>query len=476
MENLKNKTINGVTWSFIESASLKVIQFVLNVVLARLLLPEHYGVIAIVMVFITISQIFIDGGFATALIQDKNKTERDYSTVFTFNIAISVVCYLILFVSAPFISKFYNNDITLYLRVESLGLIIYSFAAIPRVRLTVKVDFKSIAKVTLTSALCSGCIGVILAYNGFGVWSLIGQYLSASVITTVLYIVLQRWKPVCFFDVQSFKRLFPFGIRLLASRLVDRIYANLYPIIVGKFYKTNELGFYSRADQFASLPSNTCADMFLRVTYPIMSSLDNDSDFIKIYKKFISLSSFVIFPIMFLLVVIAKPLILILLTEKWSETIILLQILCFGHMYAHILMISRNVLYAKGRADLALRLEIIKKSVATAFLLISVPFGLIGLCVGKVSYDISAVFISSIYTKKITGVSLWSQITDFAPAWIIGFVSAIIAYLPIVFFDNNWVQLIASSVLYILVYVGISYLFKIASFKEVIDLIKERIR
>ena len=475
MSDLKEKSVKGIAWSFIESASLKVIQFVLNVIMARLLLPEHYGVIALIMVFITISQIFIDGGFATTLIQDKKKTERDYSTVFTFNIVISCICYAILFVAAPFISKFYNNEITIYLRVQSFGLVIYSFSAIHRVRMTVAVDFKSIAKVTLVAALLSGCIGIIMAYSGFGVWSLVGQYLSSAIITSVLFTFFQKWKPVCFFDIQSFRRLFPFGIKLLAASLIDRIYANLYPILVGKFYTAKDLGYYSKAEQFAFLPASTCTDVFIRVTYPVMSSLQEESDVIRVFRKFIQLSSFVFYPIVFVIVVVAKPLVLVLLTDKWAEIIPLIQILCFGFLYDHVCSINRNLLYVEGRSDLALKVEIYKKATATVILLISIPFGLIGLCVGKVFYGISAFLFNSLYTRKLIGVSVFEQIKDFGSYWLLGLISAGIAYIPVVLFENMWAQLLGGVISFMLLYLLLSYIFKRESFKEIEVLVKEKV-
>lgn len=475
MSDLKEKSVKGIAWSFIESASLKVIQFVLNVIMARLLLPEHYGIIALIMVFITISQIFIDGGFATTLIQDKKKTERDYSTVFTFNIVISCLCYAILFLASPFISKFYNNDITLYLRVQSLGLIIYSFSAIHRIRMTVAVDFKSIAKVTLVAALLSGCIGIFMAYSGFGVWSLVGQYLSSAIITSVLFTFFQKWKPVCFFDIQSFRRLFPFGIKLLAASLIDRIYANLYPILVGKFYTAKDLGYYSRAEQFAFLPASTCTDVFMRVTYPVMSSLQEESDVIRVFRKFIQLSSFVFYPIVFVIVVVAKPLVFILLTDKWAEIIPLIQILCFGFLYDHVCSINRNLLYVEGRSDLALKVEIYKKTTATVILLISIPFGLIGLCVGKVFYGISAFLFNSLYTRELIGVSVFEQIKDFGSYWLLGLISAGIAYIPVVLFENMWTQLLGGAISFMLLYLLLSYIFKRKSFIEIEVLVKEKV-
>lgn len=474
-ESLKSKSIKGVAWTFVESASLKIIQFVLGVIMARLLMPEDYGIIAIIFVFITISQIFIDGGFATALIQDKDKTERDYSTIYTFNIILSVICYLVLYISAPYISDFYSNDITLYLRVQSLSLIIYAFSAIHKVKLTVEVNFKTIAVVTVFSSLVSGLIGIYMAYAGFGVWSLIGQYVSASVITSILYVFILRWKPVCFFDTKSFKRLFPFGTKLLTANLIDRVYMNLYPIFVGKFYTTTQLGYYSRAEQFSALPAGTCADIFSRVSFPVMSATKDDVELVRVCRKFISLSSYLIFPVMFAVLVLAKPIILLLLTEKWSEIIPLLQILCCGFLLDHISTINRNLLYVKGRADLALKLEIVKKTIATTILLVSIPFGLIGLCLGKALYGLLAMLLNSVYTKRLINVSIIDQVHDFAPGLWLSLVSVIAASFPVYLLDNLWLQLIIGGLTFVAIYLTLSAIFRVSAFIQLIDLVKEKI-
>ena len=475
MNDIKNKSIKGVAWTFVESASNKIIQFVLGVIMARLLTPEDYGIMAIIFVFITISQIFIDGGFATALIQDKDKTERDYSTIYTFNIILSVICYLVLYISAPYISDFYSNDITLYLRVQSLSLIIYAFSAIHKVKLTVEVNFKNIAVVTVFSSLVSGLIGIYMAYAGFGVWSLIGQYVSASVITSILYVFLLRWKPVCFFDTKSFKRLFPFGAKLLTANLIDRVYMNLYPIFVGKFYTPTQLGYYSRAEQFSTLPAGTCADIFSRVTFPVMCSIRDDHELLRVYRKFIALSSYLIFPIMFAVLVLAKPIVLILLTDKWENIIILLQILCCGFLLDHISTINRNLLYVKGRADLALKLEIVKKTIATTILLVSIPFGLIGLCLGKALYGLLAMLLNSVYTKRLINVSIIDQVHDFAPGLLLSLVSVIAASFPVYLLDNLWFQLIIGGLTFVAIYLTLSAIFRVSAFNQLIDIVKEKI-
>lgn len=472
-ESLKKKSIIGTFWSFIETFSLKLIQFVINIIMARLLMPEDYGVIAIVYTLITISQVFIDGGFATTLIQDKYKNEKDYSTIFTFNVFVAILFYILLFFLAPILSDFYHTNITLPIRVLSINLIVSAFVAIHRVKLTVDVNFKLLAKINVVSAIISGALGVLGAYNGYAVWALIIQYLSNGIMSSFLLIIILKWKPVCFFDLQSFKRLFPFGARLLFASLIDRIYMNLYPIFVGKLFTASSLGYYSRAEQFAALPANTCSDIFLRVTFPVMSSITEESQLVKFYRKYISLSSYIIFPIMFLVIIISKPLILILLTDKWETIIVMLQILCIGFIFDHISSINRNLLYVKGRADLALRLEIIKKVIATLILFISIPFGLIGLCIGKAIYGIFAMVLNSWYTRSLINVSLFDQIKDFSPSLFVVIISALIGYIPVYTLNSSLEQFILGCIVFIVCFLSISYIFKLREFRCSVDIIKQ---
>lgn len=472
-DSLKKKSITGTLWSFIETFSLKFIQFVINIIMARLLMPEDYGVITIVYTLIVISQVFIDGGFATTLIQDKHKNENDYSTIFTFNVFVSILCYFLLFSIAPLFSEFYNTDITLPIRVLSLNLILSAVVAIHRIKLTVDVNFKMLAKVNIISAVISGFLGVWGACDGYGVWALILQYLANGIVSSLLLIFILEWKPVCFFDLQSFKRLFPFGIKLLVANLIDRIYMNLYPIFVGKLFSTGNLGYYSRAEQFATLPANTCSDIFLRVTFPIMSSITDESQLVAVYRKYISLSSYLIFPVIFLVIVISKPLVLILLTDKWETVILMLQILCVGFIFDHISAINRNLLYVKGRADLALRLEIVKKIIATLILFVSIPLGLIGLCIGKAIYGLFAMILNSWYTKSLINVSLKEQVKDFLPSLLITISSALISCIPVYTLNSLLGQFVLGCIVFITCFLSLSCVFKLKEFGYSIDIFKQ---
>ena len=472
-ENLKRKTVSGVMWSAIERFSLQGVQFVMQLVMARLLLPSDYGMIVMLTIFLQIAQAFIDSGFTNALIQKKDRTEVDYSTVFYFNIIIALLFYCILFVSAPLIAKFYNMpDLILVMRVMALSLIILSFSAVHKTKLTIEINFKIQSKITLIAAGISGIIGVGIAYWGYGVWALVYQSILNAMLTTILFNCFYRWKPLKTFSMKSFKRLFSFGSKLLVSGLIHTVYYNLYGIVIGKRFSAAELGYYTRAEQFAILPSYNLSAIITRVTFPILSSIQDDNERLaSTYRKYIRLSSYLIFPLMVGLASLANPLVDLFLTEKWNGTVALLQILCFDWMFDHLSGINLNLLYVKGRSDLALRLEIIKKIIAITILLASIPLGIIGMCLGRVLYSLIATYANTYYTNSLIGLSFRTQLKDIIPYLILSLAMGGVVYATTYLGLSNIIQLIIGITIGILFYISISYIFKITSLKVLLQLI-----
>lgn len=472
-ENLKRKTVSGVMWSAIERFSLQGVQFVMQLVMARLLLPSDYGMIAMLTIFLQIAQAFIDSGFTNALIPKKDRTEVDYSTVFYFNIIIALLFYCILFVSAPLIAKFYNMpDLILVMRVMALSLIILSFSAVHKTKLTIEINFKIQSKITLIAAGISGIIGVGIAYWGYGVWALVYQSILNAMLTTILFNCFYRWKPLKTFSMKSFKRLFSFGSKLLVSGLIHTVYYNLYGIVIGKRFSAAELGYYTRAEQFAILPSYNLSAIITRVTFPILSSIQDDNERLaSTYRKYIRLSSYLIFPLMVGLASLANPLVDLFLTEKWNGTVALLQILCFDWMFDHLSGINLNLLYVKGRSDLALRLEIIKKIIAITILLASIPLGIIGMCLGRVLYSLIATYANTYYTNSLIGLSFRTQLKDIIPYLILSLAMGGVVYATTYLGLSNIIQLIIGITIGILFYISISYIFKITSLKVLLQLI-----
>ena len=373
-KSLKRKTVSGVMWSGIERFSLQGIQFIFNIIIARLLTPSDFGAMAMLTVFLQVSQTFVDAGFTNALIQKKNRTENDFFTVFYFNIFIALLFYIILYIIAPFISVFYNIPLlTDLMRVVAITLIINSLSAIHKIKLTILIDFKTQAKISFYSAFSSGILGAFSAYYGYGVWSLVIQTITNATISTIYLWIVLKWKPIFTFSFKSFNSLFSFGSKLLISSLISTIYRNLYPIFIGKKFSASELGSFSNAELFSKLPSSNISSITSRVMYPILVSVQDDNvKLASVYRRYIRIISFITFPLMMWMVVMAKPLVLFLLTEKWHTVIPLLQILCFDWMFDHLSIINLNLLLVKGRSDLSLKLEILKKTIAIIILIISI--------------------------------------------------------------------------------------------------------
>lgn len=474
VEGLKSKTVSGVLWSAVERFSLQGVQFLINIIMARILLPADYGMIGMLVVFLQISQLFIDGGFANALIQRKDRTEIDFSTVFYFNILVGALFYFLIFVSAPLISTFYNiPDLTNIARAVGLNLIISAFSAIHRVKLTIEVDFKTLSKISLIAAVLSGIIGVGLAYYGIGVWALVFQSLLNSLLLTLLSYYFCSWKPLLIFSIHSFKKLFSFGSKLLISNLMHAVYSNLYTIVIGRRFSAIDLGYYTRAEQFAIFPSANLNAVISRVTFPILSSIqDDDERLTAAYRKYIRLSSYLIFPLMVGLVVLAEPIIVLLLTEKWIGVVVLLQILCFDWIFDHLSGINLNLLYVKGRSDFALKLEIVKKTIATIILFISIPFGLIGMCYGRVLYSLIATYLNTYYTNKLIGLSFMKQMKDIIPYFVLSLIMGGLCLLFISFVNNLILKVVLGVLVGFVLYLSLSIIFKIKSLYELINLVK----
>ena len=416
-ESLKDKTVKGVVWSAVERFSVQGIQFVIGIILARLLMPSDYGIIAMLSIFLAVSQTFVDSGFSNALVRKIDRTESDYSTAFYFNVVIGFFFYFLLFLGAPYIALFYHTPIlTPITRVVGLTIVFNSLCIVQEAILTIKIDFKTQAKVSLLSTILTGVIGVILAYKGFGVWALAIQGVSFSFLRMFLFWILAKWRPIASFSKQSFRQLFGYGSKLLASGLLDTTYNNIYPIVIGKFFSSLSLGFFTRAHQFASFPSSNITGILQRVTFPVLSTIQNEDERLRLnYRKILRLSAYIIFPMMIGLAAVASPLIHVLLTSKWEGCVLYLQIICFAMMWYPIHAINLNLLQVKGRSDLFLRLEILKKIVGVGILCVSIPLGIKAMCIGICCSSFISLAINTYYTGKLIQVGFFRQMNDLLP-------------------------------------------------------------
>lgn len=474
MSELKKQTISGVKWNAIGRFSTQGVSFVIGLLLARKLSPSDYGVVGMLGIFFAIAQTFIDSGFGSALIRKKDCSDADFSTAFYFNIAVGIISFITLFLSAPYIARFFNTPILLDVtRVLSVNLFINSLTIVQHAKLNAAIDFKSQAKVSLLSTLVSGGVGLSMAYLGFGVWSLVYQSVSLAIVRAILLWHMTQWRPQRVFSRESFQYLFGFGSKILSASLLHTVYANLTTILIGKFYTAKDLGYYSRGESLATLPSSNITSILQSVTYPILSKIqDDDARLIQAYRKYISMTSMVIFFGMCLLAALAKPFILTLLTEKWANSIIYLQVFCFAWMFDHLCALNLNILYVKGRTDLVLRLEIIKKIISITMIIASIPFGVLAICISRAIYTQIAVIINTYYTGKLYGLGYLDQVRDFIKYLLYSLVAVSPAFLLAYTSLNSIAVLIIGSLLACAIYLLL--LRKDPNLKECFGLLRKR--
>jgi len=452
--SLKQKTISGLIWSFIDSIAGQGISFIVGIILARLLSPKEFGLIGMLTIFIAISQSFIDSGFRQALIRKQDCTQTDYSTVFYFNIAVGVAFYILLFAFANSISNFFHEPVLKELiKVLGLALIINSFTMIQSTLLTKRIDFKLQAKISIIASLISGIISIYMAYTGLGVWSLVALTLIKYATNSILLWYWNKWKPALLFSKKSFKELFSFGSNLLVSGLIDTIYRNIYYVIIGKYFTAVELGYYTRAEQFKSLPSANLQSIIGRVSYPVLSTIQADAPRLKeTYKKIIRSTMLVTFVLMLGMAAIAKPMILTLIGEKWEPCVIYLQMLCFVGMFYPLHALNLNMLNVQGRSDLFLRLEIIKKVLAVPVIVIAIFWGIKAMILGMIFLSLIAYYLNSYWSGRLIGYSFLEQIKDILPSFILAATMSTIVFIEGLLFSLTplsllIIQLITGAVL-----------------------------
>lgn len=473
-ESLKDKTVKGAAWSFAGSMANKGIQFAVSLLLARMLTPGDYGLIGMLGFFIGLATTFIDSGFSSALIQYKDRTDKDYCTVFYVNFGMSILMYGILYLTAPLIADFYNQPALINIvRVYCLTFLIGGISAINGIHLTIELNYKLSNIIGTVSALASGVVGVCCAFAGMGVWSLIAQQLSASVIRMGLLLYFVRWWPSLEFSIASFKRFFSYGSKLLLSGLIHTAYANMYPMIIGKKFSAADLGYVSRAQGFTEIAGGTIVGILGGIAFPVLTRVqDDDETLMRLYSKYIQISAFCVFPIILFLVGIAKPLILFLLTDKWAPSILLLQILSFGYIWDGIIRINLNLLYVKGRTDLVLRLEIIKKTIAFLIMLATVLIGnLTVMCLGMTFYSCIALYLNTIYTKRLLNLGFLKQMKQIAPYLGASLLICGIALLFSQIIPHNLLSLTVSTLICIPLYIMICYKGRFYALGEMVQII-----
>lgn len=478
---LRKKTISGVIWTFSQQFSVQLIYFVVQIVLARLLAPSAFGLIAMLQIFLALGQSLIDSGMTSSLIRTQNVGQKDYSTVFFINIITSVGIYAIIFFCAPFIASFYQIALLqAVVRVYCLSFIIQALVGVQTTRLTKEMNFKLQMIMQIPSSVIGGVVGIILAYLGYGVWSLVWMNLTRAFVFMLQHWFYTDWRPVFIIDKERLKYHFGFGYKLTLSGLLDVIYTNSYNLIIGKLFSPTQLGYYNQADTFRMLPVNNLSSALGKVTYPMFASItDNDVKLKMAYKKIMSQVLFWIIPFMLLLIVIAKPLFIFVLGQKWAPAIPYFQILCVAAIAYPLHVYNLNIVNVKGRSDLFLKLEIIKKVVGIAVIAISLFFGMAGLLVAQVLFSFAAVYINTYYSGQMINYPLKEQLRDIYPMFLTGAITTAVSWLLYNFllntlFLSNVMQILLVGTFFFIMYLGISFLSKLTAFQDFVMIISKK--
>jgi teichuronic acid exporter len=461
-----SKFAKGIVWSTIERLLGQGINFIIGLVIARQLYPEDYGIFGYISIIIAISTIFVDSGFSTALIQKKNRDNNDYNTTFSFNCLISIVVYLIIFFLAPSLAKFFSEPILIpTTRIAALIIIINSVSLVHLTKLVVNLDFKKQSKISVIASLISGLIGTALAYNGYGIWSLIIMIVIRSVINTILLWNSTKWSPKIDFKLNRFKPLFSFSWKIMISALINTIFSNIYVLVIGKKFSIISLGFYTRASQVTNFAVINFTDVIQRVSFPILSEIQDEMDMlVKSHKKLIITSSYILFPILTLLYFISDSLIILILTDKWLEAAGMIKLLCLASLLHPIHSLNLNLLNIIGRSDLFLKTEIIKKALVIIILIITLNISLEAVLIGQIFVSILAFFINSHYVGTLLNYNAFKQLKDISKNILSSLILALVFYIICDYLSSPLLKILISSITGVIVYILISYIFNLKGF------------
>ena len=475
---LKRKTVKGFFWSSLESLFSQGQGIIFGIFLARMLSPGEFGLIGMITVFISLAQVFVDSGLSQSLIRKQNCTYLDYSTIFWVNLIIGLISYVIIWLAAPFIAQFYGKPELLSLtRITSLTILIGSVTLIQQTKLTKEIDFKTITKSSTIGTFISGVSSILLAYYGFGVWSLVWRTIINQFVRSAILWNHNRWWPKFHFSKLILKEHFTFSSNILLILIIAALYKNFYNLIIGRNYSEKILGYFTNADQYSSMPSTTISAITNKVSYPILSEMQNDDPRLKVsIKKLITNVMYISFVIMFGLAAIAKPLFVIVLGEKWLPSVYMFQILCVAYAITPMLIINQNIMKIKGRSDLFLKTEIIKYVILTPLLVLGAIFGINILIIGIVLFYWIGYLVNAMYSKRLLGYSTIAQSIDFLPVMFIALIPAILIWSIDSIFSIRYSLLLPVQIFLYPALVGLlSVLFKVPAFFELKQILGDKL-
>jgi len=479
--SLQKRTLGGLFWTFGQQVGVQGINFVVQLLLARLLLPEAFGLIALIQIFLAIGQSLLDGGMTSSLIRTKDPSQEDYSSVFFINIIASIIVYIILFLFAPLISQAFSlPELMLIIRVYAVSFIIQAFVGVQTTRLTVEMNFKLQTYMQIPSTLIGGLVGIWLALKGLGVWSLVWMQLVTSILFMLQHWFRTNWRPSFVLSKQKLSYHFKFGYKLTLSAILTSIYTNIYSVIIGKLFSVTQLGYYNQANTLRMFPVQNLTVSLQKVTYPLFSTLQDDNIKLKnVFKRITFLVFFIVSPLMLFLIIIASPLFRILLTEKWLPAVPYFQILSLSAIVYPLSIYNLNLLLVKGRSGLHFKLEIIKKVGSVFFLFLIIPYGIYGVVYAAAFSMLLHAFINSYFSGKIINYPLWEQFKNLLPTLIVSTVSFLITYLANyivlnkIYELNDFSQISILFSLFFMTYVILSIIFNVHCLIEIKNIAKQ---
>lgn len=473
-KDTKRKVIQSLFWKLMERGGVQGIQFVVQIVLARILSPNDYGIIALLTIFISLANVFIQSGFNTALIQKKNVKEEDFSSVLYISLAVSTLLYIVLFFASPFIADFYKiEELKQVLRVLSIILFFGAFNSIQNAIIARNMQFKKLFIASVFSILISGTVGITLAYSGVGVWALVAQQIINQASITIIFFFTLKWRPKLIFSINRVGDLFSYGWKLLVSSLIDTLYMNLRGLIVGKVYTSDMLAFYNRGEQFPQLIVNNLNGSIQSVMLPTLSAEQENIKRVKeLVRRSIVTSSFLIFPLMIGLAVVGEPLIIILLTEKWLPCVPFMQIFCLSYALWPIHTSNLQAINALGRSDIFLKLEIIKKIIGVIILIISMFYGVYVIALGTLLSGIISSFINAYPNLKLLNYGYKEQVKDVFPSLSLSLIMGLVTYSILFLNLSPYLTLVIQIFIGVIVYIGLAKLFKLECYEYLLSTIK----
>jgi len=478
--NLKKDAIYGMLWSAVQKYSTMAVSFVSGIILARLLTPYDYGCIGMLSIFMVLAESFIDGGFGAALIQKKYPTQKDYSTIFYWNMMVSALMYAVLFILAPYISRFYNIPLlTDVLRIQALVLFVHAFALVQSNQLRKQLNFKLISIVTVSTSIISLTITIIMAYKGFGVWALVSQNLITAIIPAIVYWFYVKWRPLRTFSWTSFKELFDFGFYMFLTNIVNNFSNQIQGLLIGRFYDPSTMGYYSKAHSTEKLAASSISSVLTQVTYPLYAKVqDNLQTLVNLVRKLTMVISYITFPLMFILILTAEPIFVLLYSDRWVSSVPYFQVFCIAGIVNCLMAVNTQTISAIGKSKIMFSWTIVKRVIGVSFMIGGLfVLGMKGLLWGFVLNCYFSYIVNIALVSKYIGYEWYKQLLDLFPVAAISIVSFLVCYYGVSIFKLGfYTNAILNVIVFILLYVMLSLICKLEAYDYTLSLIPERFR